>query len=295
MSEPNPKRRFYAPSPPPVMATPPPPAPAAAPTAQGTDSSAAADASTGAGTPTVVPSYVGHAELYAPHGTSPWAIAALVCGCLILFLPFLAPVLAIVFGAIGLKKIRHDPRLRGRKLAKAGLILGCVGIATSVLQVAILVPALARGREMANRVHCASNMRQIGQALLLYANDMKGPYPPSLPVLLTTQDIRAADFCCPSTTDTPAPGTSPQAQAASMSAGGGAGKHLSYVYVASGLTSSAGPDTVLMYEPLANHANDGINVLFGDGVVHFVPRADAEKLIAELNAGQNPPRGVKVR
>ncbi len=36
---------------------------------------------------------------------------------------------------------------------------------------------LMRARESANRVKCGSNLRQVGQAILLYANENKGNYP----------------------------------------------------------------------------------------------------------------------
>jgi prepilin-type N-terminal cleavage/methylation domain-containing protein len=74
-----------------------------------------------------------------------------------------------------------------------------------------------------NRLKCASNLRQIGQAILLYADDNKGAYPRTLasPVkdgqeplptwgtgapathflLLRTQDITAEVFVCPTDQD----------------------------------------------------------------------------------------------
>src|SRR5690606_11346984 len=41
----------------------------------------------------------------------------------------------------------------------------------------ILLPSLNRARETANRVKCASNLRQIGLALQMYSNDNNGNYP----------------------------------------------------------------------------------------------------------------------
>jgi len=41
----------------------------------------------------------------------------------------------------------------------------------------ILLPALSRARESAYRVQCASNLRQIGQALVMYVNQSKGLIP----------------------------------------------------------------------------------------------------------------------
>jgi len=52
-----------------------------------------------------------------------------------------------------------------------------VVIGIIALLISILLPSLNRARETANRVKCASNLRQIGQAILLYANENKGAYP----------------------------------------------------------------------------------------------------------------------
>jgi type II secretory pathway pseudopilin PulG len=45
------------------------------------------------------------------------------------------------------------------------------------LLISILLPSLNRARETANRVKCASNLRQIGQAILMYANENKQAFP----------------------------------------------------------------------------------------------------------------------
>src|SRR3954471_16136526 len=52
-----------------------------------------------------------------------------------------------------------------------------VVIGIIALLISILLPSLNRARETANRVKCASNLRQIGQAILLYSNENKGAYP----------------------------------------------------------------------------------------------------------------------
>ena len=48
-------------------------------------------------------------------------------------------------------------------------------------------------------------------------------------------------------------------------------------------------DHVLAYEHLPNHGNGGMNVLFGDGNVRWVERAEAERMVEELSHGHNPP------
>jgi prepilin-type N-terminal cleavage/methylation domain-containing protein len=52
-----------------------------------------------------------------------------------------------------------------------------VVIAIIALLIAILLPALNKAMEHANRVKCSSNLRQLGQGIAMYAADNKGQYP----------------------------------------------------------------------------------------------------------------------
>jgi len=52
-----------------------------------------------------------------------------------------------------------------------------VVIAIIAVLVSILLPALARAREQAMTVACMSNIRQIGLAFIMYANDSQGQWP----------------------------------------------------------------------------------------------------------------------
>jgi prepilin-type processing-associated H-X9-DG protein len=135
-------------------------------------------------------------------------------------------------------------------------------------------------------VKCASNLQQIGKAVSLYAADHRGQYPDSFETLLTSEQMSSAVFVCPGSSDTPAIGPTAQAQATQLSTGG----HCSYIYVGRGLTAkTVTPDTVVVYEPLANHSTGrGINVLFGDGHVDYVVAQTAGKIIAAAATGRFP-------
>ena len=51
---------------------------------------------------------------------------------------------------------------------------------------------------------------------------------------------------------------------------------------------------VIAYEPLGHHG-DATNFLYADGHTDFVRGPKARRIIAELEAGQNPPRAEKIR
>jgi hypothetical protein len=71
--------------------------------------------------------------------TSRLAIASLVCsvGSFVL-IPF-GFVAGIICGHMALKRIRENPALRGRGLAKAGLIIGYLALALAILIVVAIV------------------------------------------------------------------------------------------------------------------------------------------------------------
>jgi len=79
--------------------------------------------------------------------------------------------------AQGLHKPRIGGSRRGRAVRGFTLVELLVVIGIIAVLIAILLPSLSRARETANRIKCGSNLRSLGQAFLLYANENKGMGP----------------------------------------------------------------------------------------------------------------------
>lgn len=76
--------------------------------------------------------------------------------------------------AINCKSIAPTIRPENRTAAAFTLVELLVVIAIIAVLISILLPALTKAREQANRVACASNVRQLCMAQLMYANDNHG-------------------------------------------------------------------------------------------------------------------------
>jgi prepilin-type processing-associated H-X9-DG protein len=183
-----------------------------------------------------------------------------------------------------------------RLVVQVGVVVGVILVLLSML-----LSTMCGSREGSNRIKCASNMKQIGLAAIMYANDHGGGFPDNLETLLETEDLIPAVMNCPTTGETPASGPTTQAVIEDFRKPG----HISYVYVGKGLTVKSAADVVVLFEPLRNHTNngmkvwserladhsgDGMNVLFADGQVEWLGNADGLSILAQFDSGVRPIR-----
>jgi prepilin-type processing-associated H-X9-DG protein len=157
---------------------------------------------------------------------------------------------------------------------------GMLDMQTTAFAVSIMLPALNRAREQANRVKSASNLRQIGQAVQMHANDNKGRFPDDVTDLLK-QELPPEVFGNPRRE-----GVAPPAGASPDQIAQWVRDSSEYVYRGKGKNYKMTGAEVLAYEK-PEGLNDGINILFGDGHVEFVPMPAAQEMI---RTGRKPGR-----
>jgi prepilin-type processing-associated H-X9-DG protein len=157
--------------------------------------------------------------------------------------------------------------------------------AQPAIMASILVPSLNRARTTANRVKSASNLKQIGNGLFLYANDHKGKFPDTLGELAAaTDDLPPSVFVNPNG-NTEAPNAAPDK--ATLSAW--VNDSSDYVYLGAGKTNAESPETIIAYEKPETNDNQGMNVLFGDGHVEWLDyHSGMERINAQLAKEKNP-------
>lgn len=149
---------------------------------------------------------------------------------------------------------------------------------TAAAAMGVLAPSLNRAREMANRVKCASNQRQIMRAILLYSNDRRGQYPPDLGTLVLTEPIEPEVFLCPNDeTELPKNYSEMNVQQRAD----WITRNSSYVYLGKGKNNAIAADAIVLHEKETDHGGDGVNIAYADGHVEFQPMPQAKQLIQQ--------------
>jgi prepilin-type processing-associated H-X9-DG protein len=158
---------------------------------------------------------------------------------------------------------------------------GAMDVQTSALLVSILLPSLNRAREQANRIQSASNLRQIGQAVQIYANEHKGKFPADLAETMTV-DLIPQVFVSARTGNEVPPGLEGEGLKTWVN------ESSDYVYVGAGKNFRANADVVIAYERPGS-VTDGLNILFADGHVEWQNMSQAMQTIEAAGAGGAEP------
>lgn len=188
-------------------------------------------------------------------------------------------------GPIDYRSARDQMTPHGRRLA-IGLIVGPLVLAMILLHIVQRRRDAEREWRHGNGGHCYSNLKQIGQAIYLYANENRDAMPPDLVALIETEDLVPEVFVCRSSDDKRTAATQPAAIRADFAAGG----YCSYFYVAGlGPYSKLSPFEVIAFEP-AGHHDGRAAVLLGDGRVQIVNDATATDIARQFDAGTRPIR-----
>jgi len=183
---------------------------------------------------------------------------------------FITAIPAIILGIIGLVKIgKSGGKLKGNGFAIAGIVVPSVsGLFVLPLMLGIMMPALARVRQISFRMVCGTNMSALGKVMLIYASDYDEKYPtPSkwCDLLIEYADASHKTLRCFGATEGPC--------------NYAMNKNIEKLDI-----GRAPPDMVLLFEThpgwnqtggpeiltTDNHQGDGCNVLFMDSHVEFI-------------------------
>ena len=183
------------------------------------------------------------------------AVASLVMGALsFIGCSIFTAIPAIITGHIAHSRSRKSPQeFGGRGMAVAGLVMGYVSVAlipVIAIFAGLMLPALAKAKDKAQRINCINNMKQIGLAARMWSSNHGGKFPPDF-ASLTNELATPKILVCP--------GDSSKTRAMDWSEFGLG--NVTYEYLEPGIEEKIAAQTAVFQCPI--HGNVGM----GDGSV----------------------------
>jgi prepilin-type processing-associated H-X9-DG protein len=171
-----------------------------------------------------------------------------------------------------------------------------LSVGGAALSAGILLPALGRAREVAQRAASAANLRGMFMAIYTYSVTNDDQFPDNMAVLVEDGSIGAKSLFHPAS-GKKVPAKVQREGLAAMARW--ASENSDYVYLG-GLDANVPGDQIVMYEKTGNKwTREGLNAVFGDGHVEWMPRDEAigtfKKLGMEDPYKQKAKRGEAVR
>ena len=153
---------------------------------------------------------------------------------------------AIITGHIAHGRARKRPeQYAGGGFAIAGFVMGYVSLVFIPILAGMMLPALAKAKEKAQRINCVSNLKQIGLAARMWSNDHNGKFPPDF-VSMSNELVTPKILVCP--------GDSAKSRMLDWSEF--RADNVSYEYLQPGIDERSAPQTVVFQCPI--HGNVGL-------------------------------------
>jgi len=134
-----------------------------------------------------------------------------------------------------------------------------------------------------------TQLREIGNALLIYSNAHNHLLPPTIGAVVASGDVDVRDFIQVAPF-AKLPAGVPEER---TKQGEWIDKMLKVTYIGAGKKESDFPEGAVVAYSQAENRSKTLIVLRVDGSVEIVEDAAAEKVVAELQAGKNPPPSMK--